>query len=265
VKVAGPSLLRRLTASVRAVPLRVRRVALGVSTGPRRRALANGVAVDPSHLKALGIARPRHVIDVGANAGQFALACIGTSGIESVVSFEPLREAGARFKRSIRDPRVELREVGLGREPGFATLHISNHDDSSSLLAITELQSHTFPGTETSAERVVQVSTLDLQFAHIQPRTLLKIDVQGFELEVLRGADRTLAAVDWVLCEVSFREFYAGQAPAGEVIALLHAANFDIHGIINSTSVAGIGVQADLLFARQGPPGARGSDSPDVD
>jgi FkbM family methyltransferase len=212
------------------------------------------VAVDPAHLRALAITRPQHVIDVGANGGQFALACIGAQSIQSVVSFEPLAEAARKFTMSVRDHRVQLREIGLGSEPGLATLHISNRDDSSSLLRITDVQSATFPGTERSAERTVRISTVDSEFPNIHGQTLLKIDVQGFELEVLRGAQRSLHNIDWVLCEVSFREFYEGQALANEVIALMDGAGFIIHGIIDTTAVAGLAVQADLLFERRERP-----------
>jgi len=80
---------------------------------------------------------------------------------------------------------------------------------------------------------------------------LLKIDVQGFELQVLKACAPVLNRVEFVYVECSFVEFYAGQAMAGEVVAWLQKCGFALTGIGSLTrGPSGVGVQSDLLFRR---------------
>jgi hypothetical protein len=85
---------------------------------------------------------------------------------------------------------------------------------------------------------------------------LLKIDVQGTEIEVLRGATGMLGEVDSVLVECSFVELYRGQALAGEVIAFLDERGFSLASVCSPALDRGRVVQADLLFERPGPSAA---------
>lgn len=247
-----PHWLAAASAFLKALPLRTRRLALALVDRDRRRALRLGVAVDPAHLALLRRLQPHMVIDVGANGGQFALACLSVGSIVSVTSFEPLSAAADRFERAIQSDRVELRRLALGQAQGSALLNVSAQDDSSSLREITELQSMTFRGTQSVDTERISVSTLDAEFGTLPSKTLLKIDVQGFELEVLRGGSARIADVAWIVCEVSFREFYAGQALAPEVLKYLHVEGFELAGIASVSVVQGVVVQADLLFAQRG-------------
>ena len=86
---------------------------------------------------------------------------------------------------------------------------------------------------------------------HVAGACLLKIDVQGLELEVLRGAPRILAQVDEALIEGSFIELYEGQALADDVIALMREAGLRLAGTYGKTTDAdGRDVQADFYFRR---------------
>ena len=117
------------------------------------------------------------------------------------------------------DGRVEVHVQAIGAEPAILSFHVSGHDDSSSLLPI-ERQADEFPGTQATTSREVPVGTLvEHLTADIARPALLKIDVQGYELEVLRGADDGLDRIDEILCECSFVELYSGQALA---LSLIH-------------------------------------------
>ena len=89
---------------------------------------------------------------------------------------------------------IELHEVALGEVKRTAQFHVSRRADSSSLLPIGELQSRLFPGTEERGTINVEVVPLDSLEAHWRSasRALLKLDVQGYELNVLRGARQAL-------------------------------------------------------------------------
>ena len=80
--------------------------------------------------------------------------------------------------------------------------------------------------------------------------SLLKIDVQGYELEVLKGASALLSAIDAIYVEVSWVELYKGQALHDEVEALLLDAGFKQAEVFNEENYKGELIQADMLFLR---------------
>jgi len=125
-------------------------------------------------------------------------------------------------------------------------------DDSSSLRRPTEAQLELSSGSEIVAEHVVRVARLDeLVRRAAGGSTLLKIDVQGGEYEVLLGAEELLAArVRHVYVEASFVELYRGQRLVGDVVRLLSQHGFDLRAIANPTRGAAGIAQADLLFGR---------------
>lgn len=193
----------------------------------------------------------RTVVDVGASRGQFALFALERFPQAQVICFEPLPESRASLSR-VAGGRVEIRPVAVGAAPGHAELQVSAQDDSSSLLPIGGRQVAEYPGTERASTLNVEVVALADEITDSLPGPrLLKIDVQGLELEVLRGAGDSLNLIDEALIECSFVELYEGQALADEVVAFLLQRGLrlaGVHGI--SYSVDGSAVQADFYFRR---------------
>ncbi|EQD33523.1 methyltransferase, FkbM family, partial [mine drainage metagenome] len=113
-----------------------------------------------------------------------------------------------------RHARVTLPACAVGERAGTASMHVSARDDSSSLLPIGREQTRIFPGTQEAGRAAVEVRRLEdgLQRADIAAPALLKLDVQGYELQALRGCETLLDAFAWVYCECSFVELYEGQA-----------------------------------------------------
>jgi FkbM family methyltransferase len=215
-----------------------------------RQGLRYRVAAAVEHWQALSALDVKTVVDVGANKGQFALLATGVFPDVTIYSFEPLQEPAARFREMLGE-EVRLFETAIGPSDREATIYVSHRIDSSSLLPITK-QSEIFPGTELKEERVVAVAPLTkyLSPEHIKPPALLKIDVQGYELEVLKGCDPLLMLFEFVYVECSFVELYEGQALVGEVILYLVHRNFQLSGVYNQVGDSeGRPVQADFLFA----------------
>lgn len=216
-----------------------------------RQALRHGVAATGVHRSLLSELSPSFVIDVGGNRGQFGLDVWAACPKARLLAFEPLSEAASTYQQIFtQHPDFEIRFAAVGSAPGNETLHISASDDSSSLFGISDLQSETFPGTKEAATRTVPVTTIDIELAGMElpSLVLLKADVQGAEFEVVKGAAGTLSKIKWVYLECSFREFYKDQALAGELVAHLQGEGFELTGIGPSMKVAGVVVQADLLF-----------------
>jgi FkbM family methyltransferase len=220
----------------------------------RTRLLRHRVAAGVEHARILSGLDCRTVMDIGANRGQFALAARQCQPHARVISFEPLPAVAAKFRTVFAgDDRVTLHEVAVGPVPGNATIHVSKRDDSSSLLPITSTQVALFPGTAEVATSTVRVAPLHefVSAEDIQPPAFLKLDVQGYELEALRGCEDLLDRFAYVYAECSFVELYAGQALADEVIAWLRERGFRLRGVHNMNyDPDGRAIQADFLFAR---------------
>lgn len=220
-----------------------------------RRALMHGVGLATEHLEVLRVVRAGTVLDVGANCGQFAISARVANTETRIVSFEPLPRPSRLFQRVFEGSRdIDLRTTALGSSPGMQQIHVSSSDDSSSLLRIGSRQVEEFPGTEMAEIQQVAVSTLDQELAgnSLPGPVLLKLDVQGYELEVLHGGEETLSRIDYIYCEVSFLEFYDEQPLAKTVMDFLVDAGFTIKRVGEVTrSRQGEVLQADLLFERR--------------
>jgi FkbM family methyltransferase len=192
------------------------------------------------------------VLDVGASRGQFALFALTRFPGAKLICFEPLPDARATARRVLKRHDVELHGVALGSTRGKTALNVSAHDDSSSLLPIGPEQVTAFPGTHETHKIVVSVDVLDAYLdEHTRRPCLLKIDVQGSELDTLKGAGASLSYVDEIFVEVSFVELYTGQALASDIIYYLTEHGFklvDVNGLVRSGN--GTALQADLLFRR---------------
>lgn len=223
-----------------------------------RRALRFGVAAAVEHSSFLRTSHYRTVLDAGANKGQFALAARHHFPDAKIVAFEPLQKPAEILKAVFRnDPNFALLPVALGMNSGEFEIHLSRREDSSSILPIGQLQQEIFPGTEEVGIQSVRVERLDsaVNFEGLPRPLLLKIDVQGYELALLCGAERALRYVDGIYVELSFVRLYESQPLAFEIVAWLAERQFNLEGVYNVTfSQNGTAVQADFFFLKSGGP-----------
>ena len=233
--------------------LRLEKLAIALAHPVCWRGIANGVAATIEHLPILRGLKIDGVIDVGANRGQFTLACRLALPAVPVVAFEPIPTEAATFRRVHGwSPLVRLIEAAAGERQGTAVLHLSKSADSSSLLPIGRRQVEFFGDTVEIGTINVPVQRLDDNVVGWFGRTrqLLKLDVQGFELSVLRGAVETLKRCAYVYAECSEVALYDGQALRTEVEGFLKTQGFIGQGRFNEQWHAGQLIQADYLFRR---------------
>lgn len=192
------------------------------------------------------------VVDIGANRGQFSLMAREAFPDATIFAFEPLTEPAKVCRRVFEsDNNIGIYSFAIGDRAEQAVMHVSARDDSSSLLPIGNEQSQIFPGTQEVGTVTVNVRRLEdiISRDEIRSPALLKLDVQGFELEALRGCERLLPEFAWVYCECSFVSLYDQQALAGDVITWLAERNFQLIGVYNMTyAQSGMAVQGDFLF-----------------
>jgi FkbM family methyltransferase len=219
-----------------------------------RRAFCKGAAAGVEHEAMLRILGPDTVVDIGANRGQFALAVRRCAPGARIIAFEPLDGPAKVFRRVFADDsRVILHPVAVAPDCGHKEMHVSERDDSSSLLPITELQNQLFPGTAEATTHLITTAPLHqhVAAADLCGTALLKIDVQGFEMKVLEGCESLLPQFSNIYAECSFVELYAGQKFAADIIAFLATHKFALAGVFNvAYDSHGAAIQADFLFAR---------------
>ncbi len=152
--------------------------------------------------------------------------------------------------KTLQPPFTKQQSVqGLVRE----TIHVSAADDSSSLYPITPLQARLFPGTHEVRTEIVNVGPLSdyVKPEEIVPPAMLKLDVQGYELEGLRGCEDLLGRFSYVYVECSFVELYNGQALVDDVMAWLRDRGWRLGSIYNMTCDRNRrSIQADFLFEK---------------
>jgi FkbM family methyltransferase len=207
-----------------------------------------------SLLHALGVGT---VLDVGANRGQYyqRLRAAGFPGV--IVSFEPNPDAYAALHEvGARDPRWRGMRAALGREARPAQLKITRNSEFSSFhppRSGTELVDGGI--TVIGVETVSMHSLADLWDALGlgQSRPFLKLDVQGFELEVLEGTGDRLAQLAGIQVEVAIEPLYQGQPALSDVLPYLLTRGFAVQGVLEGyrDQARDALIEVDLLLANR--------------
>ncbi|MET3961926.1 FkbM family methyltransferase [Marmoricola sp. OAE513] len=171
------------------------------------------------------------VIDVGANAGQYAAVIEDAVGRESLTLLEPLPDLAATLRQ--RFPGVRVENLAASDVAGAATIRIPSIEGREYNTRAT-LNDHTEPGQGGSREVAIVTEPLDsvVERLGLGRIDLVKVDVEGHEPEVVRGARRTLSAPDvLLLMEIEARHH---DFPITEVFGLITALG--LRGYVFDTS-----------------------------
>jgi FkbM family methyltransferase len=198
----------------------------------------------------------RLVLDVGGNAGQYATGLREAGYRGPILSFEPLHEAYGKIATAASsDPDWETINVALADRPGTKTIHVSANSFSSSFFpTITDRCVAAAPEAAYVGTEVVDVTTLDA--VTLPPGNLmLKMDTQGTEPDVLRGAHEVLKRVLVIEVELSLVELYEGQDLSDAVCRLLRTLGFVPVSVDSAFADPATGelLSLDVLFVRVDP------------
>jgi FkbM family methyltransferase len=190
-------------------------------------------------IKQLSLPSARVIVDVGANHGDFANAASTCFPKADVMVVEPLPKMQMCLDKIIRDQHKKWRlmKCALGAEPGTLPLFIDEaHDDISSLVGFSPEYLKANPQAHLSGKLVCEVTTLDKIAAetNIDRIDLLKIDVEGFEFEVMKGAAQILEKTCAVIVEVSLVRQTGKSSPLVEMLELLTKHGFEVVNVIPS-------------------------------
>lgn len=157
------------------------------------------------------------VIDVGANSGGYAVGLRKHGYDRRIASFEPLPEPFTLLsRRASSDSRWEVYQQAVGAEPGEIEINIAgNAGASSSALPMLQRHRDAAPDSAYVGQITAAVGTLDDWIAgqaELGERVFIKLDVQGFEAEVLAGARGILESdlLAGIQMEISFVPLYEG-------------------------------------------------------
>lgn len=169
------------------------------------------------------------VISVGANLGQEVEGWMSL-GIKDFILFEPVKTTFERLERimSNKGANIILFNMALGNTNGTIWMNVETcHQGKSSSILEPFLHLTQYPDIEFTAKEQVKINKLDNIFYNRRKYNQLHVDTQGYELEVLRGAEDSLRFIDRITIEVYRKELYKG-CPMYEEVSQ-HLFDRDFH------------------------------------
>ena len=196
------------------------------------------------------------ILDVGANSGQYAklIRNLGFKG--EIISFEPLTKAYNKLELNVlKDDKWRAFNFALGSKDENVTINVSKNLYSSLILKITPVHIAGSPESEYIDQEIIIVKKLDDIYDNLvdeEDSVLLKIDVQGFEKNVLEGALNILSKVKGIQLEMSIIELYQGEMLYTEMISFLEKQGFNLYSLENGffNNDTGRLLQVDGMFFR---------------
>ena len=197
------------------------------------------------------------LLDVGANEGQYALGLRAAGYNGTIISVEPLRAAYERLSRhAAADPRWQCVHAAASDHAGTIKINVARNSVSSSVLPM--LATHTtadplsvYVGQE--EVRAVTVDSLIDDQGLDAAKTMVKIDVQGFESTVLDGAADHLNRLAAVQLELSLVPLYDSQALMPQLVERMSQHGFELWLLEPGFSAPDSGrlLQCDGVFVRR--------------
>jgi FkbM family methyltransferase len=192
------------------------------------------------------------IYDLGANVGTWSLLAKTIVPQATIHAFEPIKEYQEKLLANTnKDQNIHLHKVGIGNLNGEMRMNIAGH--SSSFLEITEAITNLFPNEKKTGEVFTPVRRLD-DYVHennLPYPQLMKLDVEGYELEVLKHASECLKRCQYLILEVSFSERHKGQALFHEITSFLGKKGFYAYAFPCKMHLGQPILVTDILFKKQ--------------
>jgi len=184
---------------------------------------------------------PEVIVDIGAHIGSTCDRLLAVFPTSRVWAFEPVASTFNRLSMRVGNhPRVDVARLAVGSDNGEIEIYVNGFADTSSALAPTEA-CRRYHGEKVDPIRNEQVEMVRLDDWAARSGAgdieVMKVDVQGLELEVLRGAERLLTTtVRAVLSEAQLAPIYQGAATFSEIDLYLRSCGFVLHQVCRIAS-----------------------------
>ena len=172
------------------------------------------------------------IIDVGAFTGSYAQSVRRFGYKGKILSFEPILNSHKILKDNSKNDTnwAVYKNIALGEKKSTKHIFVSGKSDSSSFLKIKKEHLKLEPESKIIKKEKVEVDKLDDIIKNYKKidlkKTILKIDTQGYEFEVLKGSTNILKKVKLLQIELSLTELYEGQKSHEKIIHHLKKMKF---------------------------------------
>ena len=185
------------------------------------------------------------IVHIGAHYGEELVDYID-EGIQNIVLFEPLTSNfDVIHEKALRlNANIEGHQVALGSKPGSYTMYISDNEKQSSSILKPKVHLTHHPHVKFPTTEDVEVDLLDEY--DCKDYNFINMDVQGYELEVLKGATETLKQINYVYCEVNRAEVYKKNAMVEEIDDFLGE-----YGMVRTQTDWAGDIWGDALYVKQ--------------
>lgn len=193
------------------------------------------------------------VLDIGANVGQFGLDLRRHKFDGHIISYEPVRESFNKLQSKVKNDELwTICNKAVGNKKGFFKINISGNSGlSTSFLEMSKEHEMYFPNSKFISSETVEVVTLndEITIKKVNPsKSVLKVDAQGYEHEVLMGAKQHLKLFHFIYLELSLSPLYEKESSFLEIINFLHENNHQIIDMFRGTVTSnGKLLQVDVL------------------
>jgi len=198
------------------------------------------------------------IIDIGANTGQFSQSMRSSGYKGNIVSYEPLLSAHEiLIKKALKDDKWHVAQrCAVGDVNKDIIINVSKNSVSSSVLPMLKTHSDVAISSVYVSKETVKMITLDSVFNEKEikeKKIFIKIDTQGYEWQVLQGAQKIMPFVCGILCEVSFIELYEGQTMWLEIVEYMQRNQFELWALYHGFSDKKIGrsLQMNAVFYKK--------------
>ena len=197
-----------------------------------------------------------HIIDIGANEGQYAQSMrkLGFKGIIS--SFEPITDVFKKLsENSTEDNKWKVFNLALGNSEEQLEINVSKNRVSSSLLEMLPEHVKQEPDSIFVSKEKISIKRLDTLWRELSfdsQNVLVKMDVQGYEKNVLDGASESLQRIKLIQLEMALIPLYKGELLLADMIRYMEGLGFKLYNLINGFNNFETGqlLQVDGIFIR---------------
>ena len=178
--------------------------------------------------------RPKVIYDIGAYVGGWSDMCHSIFKPDLCVLFEPQKHLQEQARaRQPSDANWKVMPVALGNADETQPMHLTENCSASSVLQPIEKGVPSTWGTRPVRQQEIRIATLDgLTSAEtLPPPDLVKIDVQGYEGQVIAGGKEILSKAQRIVVEVSLHPIYEKQSLLPEIASTLAGLGFEVYDI----------------------------------